>query len=226
MLRILKWEFIRRLREQGIFYVVLVIISGSLYILKDVDRTKDFLPAMGSLYGGFLYVLINIFSILYLIYGVRKPVHTVEHLSYLSIYKVLGAKLINNGIFYFFMYFGLKFLERGLSFYNTENVRYLVIGVPFDSFAYQFSFILPCAVLLLYLILMSFSLTKQFPLISMFIVLGILMWVVYITGFGNPIRQYLMLQHDNVGYIVNILVFSILFYSCCKLYEKKFELSV
>jgi hypothetical protein len=225
MLRVLKWEFIRRLREQGILYVVLVIMIGGLYIFKDVDRTKELLPAMGSLYGGFLYVAINIFSIVYLIYGVRKSYHAVETLSYISIYKVLGAKLINNGIFFFITYFGVKLLEDILTFYNSEYVTYLVINIPY-YYVYQFCFILPCVVLLIYLLILSSSLTKRFPITSMVIVLSILLWVVHITGFGNPIRQYLMFQSQAMGYLTNLGIFIILFFSSCKLYQKKFEMSV
>lgn len=225
MLKLLKWEFIRRLKEQGIFYIVLVLLIGSLYILKDVDRTKELLPAISSVYGGSLFVLLNVFSIIYLIYSVRKSFHVTEKLSYCSIYKVLGAKLISNGIFFTITWYGIKLLERVLVLYNTANVTYLITKSPYH-YVFQFCFILPCAILFLYLLTFCFSITKRFPIVSTIIILNIIILTIYLARLGTPIRQYLLFQHKSASYIINILVFSLLFYLCGKLYEKKFEVLV
>lgn len=225
MLKVMKWEFIKRSKEYRIFYFILfaIIVFNLLLPVRAADKV-DILLMISSLYGG----MVLLYAVLYTIIGPAKdlgnPNIYMEKTAAKKTWEVFGAKLINNFIYLNILYLLDLVLSYALNRFSTENMHYLQLGFNYFIICIL-GILLPLEVLFFYLLAKSIVFTKNHPTL-----VTILLFVIVSAQTSKllevPAVETVLIDRAFMKLISLVVISAGLFLGSCRLYEKHFDVGV
>jgi hypothetical protein len=222
MIKVIKWEFIKRSKELKVFYIILIAITiiNLLLPIKALDILNIFL-VISSLFGGMVFLFVALLTIIGPAKDLGNPNIYMEKTAAKKTWEVLGAKLINNFIYLNILYFLELLLSYALNRFSTENMHYLQLEFNYFTVGIM-GILLPLEVLFFYLLAKSLVFTKNHPTlvtIIMFVIASALTSrLLELPTVGSLLNDSLIIR-----ILVLIVISAGLLLGSCNLYEKYFE---
>lgn len=222
MIKVVKWEFLKRCYDIRIFYIPLIgIVIVNFMLPGDFVKNYDLPLLISSLYGIMLLVFTSIYTIVAMVMDLRHPNIYLEKTAVKKPWEVLGSKLADNFIWLNIMYGTILILSRAVNRFSSESKSYLQVEMSYYSLIIIGIF-LPLAVLFCYLAAKSMAFTRGMPvlttaviIVGVSVILSRFLAVPFVDEVisGNRLLQAVIIAAASAG----------LFYGSCKMYEKYYE---
>ncbi|MDF2542947.1 MAG: hypothetical protein K0S47_2665 [Herbinix sp.] len=221
MLKVLKWEFIRRLKDIAAFLIFLLgAILLSIVVPSGQGEFSQFIAMVSSVLGGLIFVVSGIYLVVVTTSDLRKSSNVLDKSVAKSPWEIIGAKILNNFIYLSLIYGAVQLLSVILKRFATENTSYLIIEIEPVAIL-VIGIILPLSILFLYLFSVSILHIKKLPILSTVILL-ILMSELISKVTDLPLFH--MEITGRICLIVFYVIFTLLLYiGACLIYEKYYE---
>jgi hypothetical protein len=223
MLKVIKWEFLKRSQNLKFFYIILLgIVLINILLPVNFVKNNVMVSAISSIYGVMLFAFICIYSIVAITSELRSSHAYLEKTITKKPWEILGGKLINNFIYLIILYATILILAGLINRVSTETNSYMEVNVPFYTMLIIGLF-LPLTVYFFYLLSKSITFTRNMPILATTIMICTIS--ILITRILDVPFIYEIMKDNTMLEIVLFLVISIgLFLGSCRLYEKYYEI--
>jgi len=223
MLKVLKWEFMKRLYEFKIYYLILLGITIlSLVMPTNILKYSEMVALFSSLFGGVFFAGLSIYLIIATTSDTRKSYAILEKSISKKPWEIISAKLINNVVYLLILFATVKILAWILNRFSTENRSFLSLTIEYEYFI-VIGFLLPLIILFYYLLAQSISFTKRLPVTTtVVLIVGTAILISYLKS--NLFLDEVIFGNNIILNIFGIILSISLFFGCCILYERHYEL--
>lgn len=222
MLKVMKWEFLKRFYDLRYFFILLMgIVIINLLLPVEFKDNYHVLALFSSLYGGMFFALTCIYTIIASAKDLRSPNIYLEKTVVKKSWEVLGSKLVINFLWLNILYIFVSLLARVLKRFSTLSSSYLEVRMPYYTILVIGVF-LPLAVLFCYLSAKSISFTKRIPVFTTAVMMTIVSVILSRVFAAPPVKEII----SGSLFIPVILLTAVsagLFFGSCRLYEKYYE---
>lgn len=223
MLKLLKWELIKRFQEFKIYYLIFLGISIVCLVMPaNIKNYSGFVAITSSLYGGIFSVMLSIYLMIATTFDLRRPTAIMEKSICKKPWEILGARLLSNMTFLLITFGTVKTLSWILKKFATQNTSFLNVEITFETIS-MMGVVLPLIILFIYLFIKSIPFTKERPIFSTIIAL-IIISLVFSRFISNESYSVITLGGNIILIILSIPFSIFLFIGSCFLYERNYEL--
>lgn len=186
-MKILKWEFRKRVEQIGWMVALFLLLVGILFVLppstNEVNRIGVGLTFMGVVMSILGVYIVIIYPTYCLIKDLKEEYCVIEKLRNQSFFLTELIKIILN-VLTVLVGSGLIFLaSEVMKKFQTSNYKFFEVSlkVPFESLVFDTAVFIPVIAIFLYLFVCSIAILKNFPIVCTIVLLVFIYFVISIS---------------------------------------------